>query len=76
MALFKPRKTVTGTIAGVIDDHMRAVRELFRGDTKLTLVVRSEDFKGSIVFTNDEPDAAIGAIRDMSTSSPNLKLNG
>lgn len=76
MGLFKPRRRMDGTIAGLINDHMSAVKSLFVGDTKLTLVVRSERFKEPLIFTNDEPDAAIAAIRQMTTASPNLVCAG
>ena len=72
MGLFKPRKRLDGTIAGLVDDHMRAVKSLFVGETKLTLVVRSERFTEPLIFTNDSPDDAIEAIRKMTTASPNL----
>lgn len=74
MGLFKPKKRLEGTIAGHVDDAMRAVKQLFPGDTKLTLVIRSERFKDPLIFTNDAPDEAIQAIRRMTTASPNLRL--
>jgi len=73
MGLFKPRKRLEGTDAGVIHDHMRAVKELFPGDTKLTLVLRSERFTEPLIFTNDSAEEAIAAIRKMTTASPNLQ---
>ncbi len=76
MGLFKPRKQVQGTVAEAIDDRMREIKAMFRGDTKLTLVVRTDALEGPLILTNDEPVAAIEAIRSMTTASPNLKLNG
>lgn len=76
MGLFKPRKTIQNTIAQAIDERMREIKELFPGETKLTLVVRSERLEGPLIFTNDTPDAAVEAIRTMTTASPNLVLNG
>jgi len=73
MGLFKPRKRLEGTIASVIHDHMRAVKELFPGDIKLTLVLRSERFTEPLIFTNDSAEEAIAAIRKMTTASPNLQ---
>lgn len=74
MGLFKPKRRLEGTIAGRVDDAMRAIKQLFPGDTKLTLVVRSERFRDPLIFTNDSPDEAIAAIRRMTTASPNLHL--
>jgi hypothetical protein len=74
MGLFKPKRRLDGTIAGHIGDAMRAIKELFPGDTRLTLVIRSERFKDPMIFTNDSPDAAVEAIRKMTTASPNLHL--
>lgn len=74
MGLFKPKRRLDGTIAGGVDEAMRFIKELFPGDTRLTLVIRSERFKEPLIFTNDEPDAAIAAIRKMTTASPNLHL--
>lgn len=74
MGLFKPKRRLDGTIAGHLNDAMMAIKELFPGDTKLTLVIRSERFKEPLIFTNDSPDEAIQAIRKMTTASPNLHL--
>jgi len=74
MGLFKPKRSLDGTIAGHVDDAMRAIREMFPGDTKLTLVVRSDRFKDPLIFTNDSPDAAVEAIRKMTTAKPTLRL--
>jgi hypothetical protein len=74
MGLFKPKRSLDGTIAGHVDDAMRVIKELFPGDTKLTLVVRSDRFKEPLIFTNDAPDAAIEAIRTMTTAKPTLHL--
>jgi hypothetical protein len=73
MGLFKPRQRIQGTIAGAIDDRMREIKSMFRGETKLTLVVRTDALEGPLVFTNDTPDDAIAAIRQMTTASPNLR---
>lgn len=72
MGLFKPKKTLSGSIAGAIDDHMRGIKSEFPGETKLTLVIRSDRFKEPLIFTNDAPEDAIEAIRQMTTASPLL----
>jgi hypothetical protein len=74
MGLFKPKRGLDGTIAGHLTDAMSAVKELFPGDTKLTLVIRSERYKEPLILTNDSPEQAIAAIRKMTTASPNLHL--
>ena len=65
MGLYKRRKAVQQTVAEIIHDHMRGVKEMFPGETHLTLVIRSERFEKPLIFTNDSPEAAIKAIRDM-----------
>jgi hypothetical protein len=74
MGLFKPKRSLDGTVAGHVTDAMRAIKELFPGETQLTLVVRSERFKDPLIFTNDTPEAAIEAIRKMTTAKPTLHL--
>jgi hypothetical protein len=74
--LYKPKRIVQGTVAEIVNDHMRGVMQCFPGDTKLTLVVRAFGFEKPLIFTNDAPDDAIAAIRDMTTASPNLLRQG
>lgn len=62
MALLKPRTGIQRTIAERIEDHMRAVAQLFP-DGKLTLVVRSPSLEGAVIFTNDEAHDVIAAIQ-------------
>jgi hypothetical protein len=67
MALFKPRPTAPRSVFEKVEHHMRAIRELF-GDPKMTLVIRSDGLEKPIIFTNDEPDATIAAIREMTAT--------
>lgn len=68
MALFKPRKAAQNNVAEAINHHMAAIKAaLGDGNAKLTLVIRSELFEKPIIFTNDDPDATIAAIRTMTT---------
>jgi hypothetical protein len=63
MALLKPRKRVQTSIAELIHDHLREIKEQFGEKAKLTLIIRSERLEQPIIFTNDEPGAAIAAIK-------------
>lgn len=67
MGLLKPRKVIQRTVAEVIDHAMRTVKGQFPPGAKLTLVIRSDMLEGPLVFTNDTPEDAIGAIRTLST---------
>lgn len=63
MALFKPRKRIQTTVAELIHDHMREIKEQFGKGAKLTLIIRSERLEQPIIFSNDDPGAAIAAIK-------------
>lgn len=62
MALLKARKVIQRTVAEIIEEHMRAIKQQFP-DGKLTLIVRSATLEGAIIFTNDDASEAIKAIQ-------------
>lgn len=68
MAVFKP-KQLQRTIAEHIEDHMRAIAQLFP-DAKLTLVVRDASLEGAVIFTNDEAHDVIAAIQSHGLKRP------
>lgn len=65
MGLFKPKRSAPTNVAGAINHHMSEIRQALGGKGKLTLVIRSELFEKPIIFTNDKPEDAIEAIRQM-----------
>lgn len=74
MGLFKKRTVVAGTIAGDIQDHMRAVLEHFPG-AKMTLVIRTDRLEEPLIFTNDKQEEVIAAVRKMLPGSNGLFVN-
>lgn len=74
MGLFKKRDVVQTSIASRLHDHMGAIRAMFPGNTKLTLVIRAETLREPVIMTNDTAEETIKAIRQMTPGKPGLVI--
>lgn len=74
MGLLKPRRSVQRSVSELIDAHMSEIKAQFP-DAKLTLVIRTPILQTPVIFTNDEPAAAIKAINEMTDiKGPNVQV--
>lgn len=72
---FKKKDVVQTTVAEHVDGHMRAIKAAFADGSHLTLVVRDPTMQTPIIFTNDNPEAIIDAVRQMGPGKSGLILN-
>jgi hypothetical protein len=61
------------SVAEKIRHHMNEVANLF-DDSKMTFVIRSSSLEGDLIFTNDNANEAIGAIKKFCTQSSSQTL--